>query len=62
MQQRTSKQQQERQRAEQVGAVLGQQEKRRDGEKNQHGQVYLDSARVPMWDGIKTFHGVTFAP
>ncbi len=61
MQQRTSKQQQEGQRPEQVGAVLSQQKKRRDGEKSQHGQVDLACVRVPMRSGKLAFHGVTFA-
>jgi len=47
MQRQAGKQQQEEQRPEHVGAVLGQQEKRRDGEKSQHGQVDLDGAGVP---------------
>ena len=61
MQWQTDQQQQEEQWAEPVGAVLGQQKKCRDGEKSQHGQIDLDGARVPMWDGIKAVHGVTFA-
>jgi hypothetical protein len=52
MQQRTSQQQQEGQRPEQVSAMFGQQEKRRDGEKSQHGKIDLDGARVSMWNEV----------